>query len=68
MYDVYLRGKSDLLVVPVGHPIPTDLTGRWRKKKRGVRSISNKIREDIEQRGFHRRRIAGGEQSKTSDA
>jgi hypothetical protein len=47
MYDVYLNGKNDLLVVPRGSPIPLSFSGNWRKKKRVVRSVSEKIREDV---------------------
>ncbi|SEC99336.1 hypothetical protein SAMN05444164_3334 [Bradyrhizobium erythrophlei] len=45
VYDIYLNGKNDLLVVPRGHPVPTHLTGNWKRKKRAVRSVSEKIRE-----------------------
>jgi hypothetical protein len=38
MYDVYLNGRNDLLVVPQGYFVPSDLGGNWRKKKRAVRS------------------------------
>ncbi|MFQ3453770.1 hypothetical protein [Bradyrhizobium sp. UFLA01-814] len=59
MYDVYLSGKNDLLVIRRGLPIPSNLGGNWRKKKRTVQSVSEKIREDVEKRGYHRRRLGG---------
>lgn len=55
-YDVYLNGKSDLLVVRRGLSIPSEVKGAWRKRKRAVRRVSERIREDIERRGYHRRR------------
>lgn len=58
MYDVYLSGKNDLLVIRRGLPIPSNLRGNWRKKKRTVRSVSEKIQEDVEQRGYHWRKLA----------
>jgi hypothetical protein len=57
MYDVYLSG-SELLVVPCGHPIPSETSGSWRKKKRVARSVSAAIRDDIRSRGYHRRTLA----------
>ena len=58
MYDVYLGGKNDLLVIRRGLPIPSKLGGSWRKKKRTVRSVSKSIREDVEKRGYHWRKLA----------
>ncbi|WP_128971357.1 hypothetical protein [Bradyrhizobium tropiciagri] len=58
MYDVYLGGKNDLLVIRHGLPIPSKLGGNWRKKKRTVRSVSEGIREDVEKRGYHWRKLA----------
>jgi hypothetical protein len=57
MFDIYLSG-SDLLVVPRGHCIPSEVAGSWRKKKRVARAISAGIREDIRSRGYHRRTLA----------
>jgi hypothetical protein len=57
MYDVYLKGKVDLLVLPSGLPLPPDLRGIWRRKKRAVRSVSDKIRDDIQLRGYHHRKL-----------
>ena len=56
MYDVYLNGRNDLLVVLRGYSIPSDLNGNWRKKKR-VRSVSELIRQDVECLGYHRRSL-----------
>jgi hypothetical protein len=43
MYDVYLNGKNDLLVVRRGQSVASDLRGNW-KKKRAVESVSEMIR------------------------
>jgi hypothetical protein len=57
MYDVYLNGRNDLLILPRGYAIPSDLSGNWRKKKRPVRSVSEIIRKDVQSHGFHRRSL-----------
>jgi hypothetical protein len=57
MYDVYLNRRNDLLVVPRGSSIPSEMAGSWRKKKRRVRSVSETIRQDVQRRGYHRRRL-----------
>jgi hypothetical protein len=59
MYDVYLNGRNDLLIVPRGYAIPSDVSGNWRKKKRLVRSVSEEIRKDVQAQGFHRRSLVG---------
>jgi hypothetical protein len=57
MFDVYLNGKGDLLVVPRGLPIPNSETGRWRKKKTKVAAVSDEIRLAIQRRGYYRRKL-----------
>jgi hypothetical protein len=57
MYDVYLNGRNDLLVVLRGYAIPSDLNGNWRKKKRAVRFVSEMIRQDVQRLGYHRRSL-----------
>jgi hypothetical protein len=57
MYDVYLNGRNDLLVVLRGYSIPSDLNGNWRKKKRAVRFVSEMIRQDVQRLGYHRRSL-----------
>jgi hypothetical protein len=57
MYDVYLNGRNDLLVVPRGYAIPSDLNGNGRKKKRAVRSVSEMICQDVQRLGYHRRSL-----------
>jgi hypothetical protein len=49
MFDIYLSG-ADLLVVPRGHSIPSEINGSWRKKKRVARAVSDRIRDDIQHR------------------
>jgi hypothetical protein len=56
MYDVYLNGRNDLLVVLRGYSIPSDLSGNWRKR-RAVRSVSEMIRQDVQRLGYHRRSL-----------
>ena len=46
------------MVVLSGKPVPSELIGNWRKK-RVVRSVSERIREDVQLRGYHRRKLAG---------
>jgi hypothetical protein len=65
MYDVYLNGRNDLLVVPRGYSVPSDLSGNWRRKKRAARSVSEMIRQDVQRRGYHRRSLVDG-RSKTT--
>jgi hypothetical protein len=57
MYDVYISSRKDLLVVLRGAPIPSELTGTWRKKKRTARSVNKEIREDIQARGYYCRKL-----------
>jgi hypothetical protein len=57
MYDVYLNGRNDLLVVLRGDSIPSDVNGGWRKKKRAVRWVSEMIRQDVQRLGYHRRSL-----------
>lgn len=54
MFDIYLSG-GDLLVVPRGQSIPSEFTGSWHKKRRVARVVSDRIRDDIRLRGYHRR-------------
>ena len=53
MFDVYVRGKSQFLVIRRGSPIPADLAGGW-KKKRAVRYVSEEIREVVMRGGLMR--------------
>jgi hypothetical protein len=58
MFDVYLNGKADLLVVSKGLPIPKSETGRWRKKKKTkVAFVSDEIRLAIQRHGYYRRKL-----------
>ena len=56
MYDVYLNGRNDLLVVPRGYSIPSDVNGNWRKR-RAVRWVSEMIRQDVQRLGYHLRSL-----------
>nr|WP_091966229.1 hypothetical protein [Bradyrhizobium shewense] len=65
MFDIYLNGRRDLLVVPRGFAIPAEVAGSWKRKKRAVRSVSDVIRLDVQQRGYHRRNLISN-RSKTA--
>jgi hypothetical protein len=68
MYDVYLNGKNDLLVVPQGFSVPSDLSGNWKRKKRAVRSVSDRIRQDVARCGYHRRRLIDNRSKVVADS
>jgi hypothetical protein len=57
MFDVYLSEKRDLLVVPKGLPIPTCETGRWRRRKTRVATVSDQIRLAVQKQGYYRRKL-----------
>ena len=58
MFDIYLNGRRDLLVVPRGFPIPPgDASGRWRKRKRKVVSVSEEIRRTVLIQGYYMRKL-----------
>ena len=54
MFDVYVRGKSQLLVIRRGAPMPAGLVGGWRKK-RAARTVSDEISGAVMREGFYRR-------------
>ena len=54
MFDVYVRGKSQLLVIRRGATLPAGLVGGWRKK-RGARTVSDEISGTIKREGFYKR-------------
>ena len=57
MFDVYLSDRRDLLVVRRGFPIPPgDASGRWRKRKRRVASVSEEIRRAVQRQGYYMRK------------
>ena len=58
MFDVYLNDRRDLLVVRNGFPIPAaDASGRWRRRKRKIVSVSDEIRLAVQSRGYYMRRL-----------
>ena len=58
MFDVYLNDRRDLLVVRNGFPIPVvDASGRWRKRKQRVASVSEEIRRAIQSQGYYMRKL-----------
>jgi hypothetical protein len=54
MFDVYVRGKRQLLVIRRGAPLPAGLVGGWRKK-RAARTVSDEISGAVMREGFYRR-------------
>ena len=64
MFDVYLSDRRDLLVVRKGFPIPlSDASGRWRKSKKRVVSVSDEIRLAVQRRGYYMRRLRDSKKS-----
>lgn len=58
MFDVYLNDRRDLLVVRNGLSIPPpDVSGKWRKKKRKVASVSEEIRLAVQAQGYYIRKL-----------
>lgn len=54
MFDVYVRGKSQLLVIRRGAPLPAGIVGGWRKK-RAARTVSDEISGAVTREGFYTR-------------
>jgi len=54
MFDVYVRGKSQLLVIRRGAPLPAGMAGGWRKK-RAARTVSDAISGAVMREGFYTR-------------
>lgn len=54
MFDVYVRGKSQLLVVRRGAPLPVGLPAGW-KKRRAARSVSEEIKSAVRWKGYYQR-------------
>ena len=52
MFDVYVRGKSQLLVIRRGAPLPAGIVGGWRKK-RAARAVSDEISGAVMRKGFY---------------
>jgi hypothetical protein len=57
MFDVYLNGKCDLLIVSKGFPIPTGKPGRWRKSKKKVLKVSDEIKSAVQRQGYYVRKL-----------
>ena len=58
MFDVYLSYRRDLLIVRKGSSLPISVSGRWRKRKRKVISVSGEIRSAIERQGYYMRKVS----------
>jgi hypothetical protein len=56
MFDVYLSGKRDLLVVRKGLPIPTGTSVRWRKSKK-VLKVRDEIKTAVQRQGYYVRKL-----------
>jgi hypothetical protein len=58
MFDVYLNGRRDLLVVRRGFPIPSNnASGKWRRRKRRVAEVSEEIRRAVQRQGYYMRKL-----------
>jgi hypothetical protein len=57
MFDVYLSGKRDLLVVGKGLSIPAGTSGRWRKSKKRVVKVSDEIKLAVQRQGYYVRKL-----------
>ena len=58
MFDVYLSNRRALLIVRKGSSLPINASGRWRKRKRKVVSVSGEIRSAIERQGYYMRKVS----------
>ncbi|RZN17764.1 hypothetical protein CWO90_37160 [Bradyrhizobium sp. Leo121] len=60
MFDVYLNGRRDLLVVRRGFPIPPGgASGRWRRRRKRVASVSEEIWRAVQRQGYYMRKLSG---------
>ncbi|MET4716100.1 hypothetical protein ABIF63_000203 [Bradyrhizobium japonicum] len=58
MFDVYLNGKRDLLVVRNGLPVPFSGTSRGWLKNRKVVSVSEEIELSVQRQGYYMRKLS----------
>ena len=59
MFEVYLNGRRDLLVVEKGRPLPLMVaSGKWRKRKKKVVRVSVEISSEVQRRGYYLRRLS----------
>ena len=54
MFDVYVRGKGQFLVIRHGAPLPLGLERGW-KRKRAARAVSDDISGEVMREGFYKR-------------
>ena len=65
MFDVYLSGKRDhLLVVAKGQPIPPNMSPRQWHKKKVTLAVSPEIKSKVQSEGFYRRSLAKSKSDK----
>lgn len=56
MFDIYVNGGRDLLIVSKGSPPPTlGPVFRWRKTRKRVRRVSDEIKLAVERQGYYLR-------------
>lgn len=56
--DVYLNAKRDLLVVKKGYAMPPAAAhGKWRKSKKRVIKVSDKISSALQRQGYYMRKL-----------
>jgi hypothetical protein len=57
VFDIYLNHKRDLLVVKQGSLIPLgSSSGKWKKRKRRVASVSDEIKSTVQRDGYYMRK------------
>jgi uncharacterized protein YcgL (UPF0745 family) len=57
MFDIYVNARRELLVVRKGAPILVGARGKWRKRKKKVRSVSEEISIAVQRQGYYLRKL-----------
>ena len=59
MFEVYLNDRRDLLVIKKGTPAPPiAASGKWRKRKKKVVRVSDKISFAVQREGYYLRKLS----------
>jgi hypothetical protein len=60
MFDVYINGKREFLVVSNGsRTFTSGQAVKWKKSKKRIKTVSAEIRSAVESQGFYLRRLNG---------
>jgi hypothetical protein len=58
MFEVYVNGRRDLLVIEKGTSLPLIVaSGKWRKRKKKVIRVSDEIRLAVRRQGYYVRKL-----------